>query len=120
MALFTCRRIVQGYPFRHQLAFTSASGGAPTMPDLTTAARITGRVRAAASPGLAPIATLDTADGSLVAVAAATLLMVIPAAVTALFPLSGVALDFQRLDGTAWSPLPLVFPAWPVRGGAPS
>jgi len=120
VALVTVKRIVQGYSFVHQLRFASPGGGAPSMPDLTVANRITGGFRSTANPSLPVIATLDTADGSLTPIDAATLRMAIPAAVTALFPLTGVALAFARLDAGLWSPLPVVFPAWPVRGGVPS
>ena len=120
MALATVKRIVRGYEFVHRLVFASPSGGAPAMPDLTTADRITGGFRSTVNPGLPVLAIVDTADGSLLALDAVTLRLAIPASATGLFPLTGVALAFARSDAGVWSPLPVVFPAWPVRGGAPS
>ena len=120
MALATVKRIVQGYVFVHRLAFASPSGQAPNMPALNTASRITGSFRSSADLTLPSIGSIDTTDGSLAIIDAVTLRLVIPAALTALFPLGGVALAFQRLDAGVWSPLPVVFPAWPVRSGVPS
>lgn len=117
MALATGPRIVQGYAFVHRLAFRSPGGGAPDMPDLTAADRITGAFLSTANPGLPVIATVDTADGTLTAVDAATLRLSVPATATGLFPLTGVALAFTRSDAGVLSPLPVFFPAWPVRGG---
>lgn len=120
MALVTVKRIVQGYPFVHRLVFASPTGGPVGMAPLNAADRITGGFRSAANPGLPVIGTIDTADGSLAAIDAVTLRLVVPAALTGLFPLTGVALAFARSDGGTWSPLPIVFPCWPVRPGVPS
>ena len=120
MALVTVKRIVKGYDFVHRLVFASPSGGAPAMADLTTATRITGAFRSSTDPSLPAIGTIDTADGSLAAIDPVTLRLAIPAALTGLFPLGGVALAFQRSDAGVWSPLPVVFPSWPVRSGVPT
>lgn len=115
MRKITVRPVVIGYDFSHALEFASPTGGSPSgFPDLTTAARIVGQFRATIDAVGAPLATVDTANSSLQAILAYALQFEVGKAATANFPISGVFLDFARLDGTEWTPLPVVL-RWPVR-----
>ena len=115
MRRMTVRPIVIGYDFVHALQFAAPDGGAPVgFPDLTTATRIVGQFRSQIDAADPPLAASDTSNGSMTATSAYVLQFEILKAATALFPLSGVFVDFARLDGGEWTPLPVVI-HWPVR-----
>lgn len=107
--------ITVGYAFSFSLDFTAPGGGAPAGFDLTTAQRVYGEFRARPIDTGAPLAAIDTADGTLVVVDANTISFSIPAAKTAaMIPGKAVWLDFARRDAGVWSPIPVRI-AWPVQ-----
>jgi hypothetical protein len=106
----TVQPIVPGYPFTSSLQFVDSSGNPPTgMTGLTSATQIAAQVRSA--PG-ASGALLATAVVSVVS--DYVLSFSLGANDTEIFPSTGVYIDFARLDGTTWTPLPVLV-RWPVR-----
>ena len=79
----TLAPIVKGYRFDFALNFIDAEGAPPAGFDLASATRVLGQFRAARNAADAPLATVDTADGSLAVVDANTISFTIPANVTA-------------------------------------
>jgi hypothetical protein len=69
----TLAPIVKGYRFAFTLNFVDAQGAPPPGFDLAAATRVMGQFRAAREDTGAPLATVDSADGSLTVVDANTI-----------------------------------------------
>lgn len=103
--------IVPGYAFTADVNFQAANGSpAPGLTDLTIADQIIGSVKRNVSDADPPLVTLVV-----VAISPTQVAFTMTALQTAaLTGLGVVLLDFARLDGTEWSPLPAVV-QWPIR-----
>jgi len=103
-----------GYAFAFTLNFTGPDGAALAGFDLTAATRIRAEFRAQISDAGAPLATIDTQDGSIVVVDANSLTFTLSAAATAsLTPGKPAWVDFTRLAGGQWAVFTPPIP-WPV------
>lgn len=110
----TLAPIVKGYRFDFALNFIDAEGAPPAGFDLASATRVLGQFRAARNAADAPLATVDTADGSLAVVDANTISFTIPANVTAtMTPGQPAWVDFAWRVAGDWRHIPVII-AWPV------
>lgn len=106
--------IVKGYRFAFTLNFVDTQGAAPPGFDLAAATRVMGQFRVARDDTGAPLATVDSADGSLTVVDANTISFTIPASATAtMTPGQPAWVDFARLVADDWRHIPVIVP-WPV------
>jgi hypothetical protein len=106
--------IVIGDPATRGIRFVAPGTSNPPswMESLLTAAQIKGQFRDLPEVTTTLLATCSTADGTIIVVDQNTLLFSV--ADTSKFPTSGAYIDFHRLDGGVWSPLPVML-RWPVR-----
>lgn len=112
----TVSPIKRGFRFGASLRFTGPNGAALSGFDLTTADRIKAQFRRAMDEAstVPALATIDTNDGSIDVVNATTLSFTLTAEQTAAFP-AAAWVDFIRLDGNVWTPIPVAI-QWPVQG----
>jgi hypothetical protein len=110
----TLAPIVVGYQFAFTLGFTGADGAPPPGLDLSTASRVLGQFRKSREDDGAPLAAVDTQNGSLTIVNAHTISFVLSKESTAVMNAGQPAwVDFARLDNGVWSHIPVLI-GWPV------
>ncbi len=110
----TLAPIVKGYSFSFALNFIDADGAPPAGFDLTAATRVMGQFRPAREDAGPPLATVDTADGSLTINDAHSISFTIPASATAAMTGGQPAwVDFAWRVAEDWRHIPVII-AWPV------
>lgn len=110
----TLAPIVKGYRFAFTLNFIDTQGASPAGFDLVAATRVMGQFRVSREDAGAPLATVDTADGSLTVVDANTISFTIPSSATKAMTAGQPAwVDFARLVAGDWRHIPVIV-AWPV------